>query len=114
MAVATLWKLFQARWKNGCDSSLCPNARRICLARGKIPCDILFIGEAPSVSSDVIGRPFIGPTGNVLDDIIRRSVPKDVRCAFTNVVGCMPKDPGNKSKAIPPSDEAILACRPRL
>ena len=43
----TEWELFRERWKGGCGSSLCSNAKHVCLARGRIPSDILFVGEAP-------------------------------------------------------------------
>src|SRR4051812_31148617 len=111
----TPWESFRARWGKGCSSSLCPKANRICLARGKVPCDVLFVGEAPSVGADVVGQPFVGKTGLVLDDIIKRSMPDDVRWAFTNLVGCIPRNSEGGGKAVKePPAEAILACQPRL
>lgn len=44
------------------------------LGRGDIPCDLLFIGEAPGVSEDALGQPFIGPAGKLLDQLIKSSV----------------------------------------
>jgi DNA polymerase len=35
-----------------------------------VPCDVLFIGEAPGESEDAIGIPFIGPAGHLLGRII--------------------------------------------
>lgn len=93
------------------------------LARGTVPCDVLFVGEAPGASEDVIGRPFVGPAGHLLDEIIKNSVGSRYRVALTNLVGCIPRaDPkdlqqlkvADKSGKIDPPEEAIRACAPRL
>jgi DNA polymerase len=44
------------------------------LARGTVPADIVFIGEAPGPSEDSLGKPFIGPAGRVLDQIISQAL----------------------------------------
>lgn len=86
------------------------------LLRGKIPCDILFIGEAPGPGENVIGQPFVGPAGHLLDSIIEQSIYKhnqNWRVSFTNLVGCIPLGDDNKKFTEPPK-ESILACQPRL
>lgn len=85
------------------------------LARGKIPCDILFIGEAPGPSEDVIGQPFVGPAGKLLDAIIEEGIyaHSDWRVAFTNLVACIPKDETQTKFGEPPK-HAIQACQGRL
>ncbi len=110
----TMFQSFNARWKEGCGSSLCPGAKK-CLVRGEIPCDVLFVGEAPSVGANVIGLPFVGECGVVLDDFIKRAGANGAKQAFTNLVGCIPRsnDGGHKAVRKPP-DEAIAACQPRL
>jgi len=81
-------------------------------ARGTVPCDVLFIGEAPGKSEDVAGLPFWGPSGEKLDWIVRRSVaPFGLTWAMTNMVCCIPRK-GAKTEKPPP--EAIDACTPRL
>lgn len=112
--MATKWQAFCSRWKNGCGSSLCSDAKNVCLARGKLPCDILFVGEAPSVAADVVGKPFTGEIRAVMDEIIERAGADVFTHAFTNVVCCVPRNPDDRAKVVPPSQEAILACRPRL
>lgn len=104
---------FCARWKNGCGADQCSRARQVVQARGKIPCDVAFIGEGPGMSEDVIGLPFVGPAGKVLDEIIERAVPDDVRWCIFNMVGCLPTDAeGNKEE--PPTDVQVEACGQRL
>ena len=100
------------RWKNCKSCYLREHRKNVVLARGVVPADVLFIGEAPGDSEDVVGIPFTGPAGRLLDDIIVASLDDEQDCAMTNLVCCIPKDPGN-IKGEPPK-EAILACRPRL
>jgi uracil-DNA glycosylase family 4 len=114
---------------------MCSVARRIVLGRGTVPCDVLFIGEAPGQSEDTLGRSFVGPAGKLLDNIIECSlgVENSVRRsnghpelthALTNVVGCMPRgNAGNKAGepdldqiecCIPRLEAFVEVCRPRL
>ncbi len=73
----------------------------------------MFVGEAPGASENVLGRPFVGPAGKLLDAIIGRSVPVGVCYALTNLVGCIPRDlDGNKVGK--PEHEDVMACSPRL
>lgn len=36
-----------SRWSRGCGGPCCQAARHVCLVRGTVPCDLLFVGEAP-------------------------------------------------------------------
>lgn len=87
--------------------------KTVVLVRGKVPCDVLFIGEAPGESEDVLGVPFIGPAGKLLDQIIADALPDTVRYAMTNLVACIPRD-DTGAKFGEPMDDCIEACRPRL
>ncbi len=61
---------------------------------GPVDAEILFIGEAPGFNEDRQGRPFIGPAGKLLDDLLD-SIGMDRSMVFvTNVVKCRP--PGNR------------------
>ena len=101
------------KW-SGCQRCDLHQARtRVVLARGKLPADILFIGEAPGASEDVLGKPFVGPAGKLLDRMIKDATARlDLRVAITNLICCIPKDKGSKIGEPPP--EAIKACKPRL
>lgn len=61
-------------WKNCKDCQLCETRKKVVLYGGSIPCDILLVGEAPGVSENRIGTPFVGPAGHLLDDMVRDSV----------------------------------------
>jgi DNA polymerase len=74
---------------------------------------VLFVGEAPGQSEDVIGLPFVGPAGKLLDEIIDQGLDGQYDYALTNLVCCIPLDE-NGSKVTEPPKEAILACSDRL
>jgi len=107
------YKRHKAKWSKCEQCSLCENRNRVVMARGKIPCDVLFIGEAPSQSDDVTGVPFKGPAGKYLDQLIKDSIGEDVRCAFTHLVACLPKDERG-TKYAKPDKKQIQACNDRL
>jgi len=80
----------------------------------------LFIEEAPGISEDATGLPFIGRSGKLLDRLLsdvaeRTHVPE---YAITNVVACIPRDlekfflEDNKVRA--PTKPEIDACSHRL
>lgn len=113
------------RWANCQRCLLSKQRQRICLARGTVPCDVLFIGEAPGSSEDALGKPFCGPAGHLLDQIIEQSLGRtqiDVygedswglySYALTNLVACFPRQAKDAGVNEPP-EEAIEACAPRL
>lgn len=111
----TRWQQFLDTWKECTKCPLHQTRKSVVLARGSLPCDILFIGEAPGESEDVCGVPFIGPAGKLLDQIVTASLRgRALRCAFTNLIACIPRDPINLTKYTEPPEESIEACTPRL
>lgn len=117
--MASKYQLHVTTWKHCTQCPLCETRKNVVLARGQVPADVLFIGEAPGNSEDALGKPFIGPAGKLLDHIIERAVELCANrptMAFTNLVACMPKewkDHLGKVK-IEPQEEHIKACSDRL
>ena len=107
------WKGHKRNWVNCQDCELCETRTKTVLGKGKVPCDILFIGEAPGTSEDVLGTPFSGPGGHLLDRITSSSLPENLRLAYTNLVGCIPKECSGKKSKEPPKG-SIEACQDRL
>jgi DNA polymerase len=111
---------FQLHVRDWLDCTRCEShltRKHVVLARGDLPCDVLFVGEAPGESEDVIGRPFCGPAGKLLDKIIGNSCYRGpdepgLSIALTNLVGCIPREDGKKAGE--PDHECIMTCRPRL
>jgi uracil-DNA glycosylase family 4 len=115
----SLFQLHCDRWKRGCGAKECGGSDglghgvKVCLARGQIPCDVLFIGEAPGENENAAGFPFVGPAGRLLDRIVERALPPGARAAYGNIVGCLPREEGG-GKLREPSAEQVLTCSDRL
>lgn len=109
----SLFQQHRQRWDGCTKCDLHLTRSKIVYYRGRIPCEILFVGEAPWTAEDASGLPFDGAAGDLLNSIVAAAVPSDLRCAFTNVVCCKPprKEDGSPGK---PTQKDILACRPRL
>jgi uracil-DNA glycosylase len=108
--------LYQEHVKTWSACQLCELSQvrtKVVLARGSVPCDVLFIGEAPGPSEDVIGVPFVGPAGKLFNGILARAMPGNVSYALTNLVCCIPRDEDGAKFSEPPP-EAIEECMPRL
>lgn len=107
------------KWK-GCQlCKLCKGRKQTILARGKLPCDVFFLGEAPGESEDELGKPFWGPAGLLMDDIVARACEEaeikqaDWKFLFSNLLACIPRDETTR-KLIEPPDYAVKACSPRV
>jgi uracil-DNA glycosylase len=67
------WALLVADWHQCGRCELSRFRRRVCIAKGDVPCDFAFVGEGPGDSENLIGQPFMGPAGDLLDRIVRGS-----------------------------------------
>ena len=77
---------------------------------GEGPADarIMFIGEGPGFHEDQQGRPFVGPSGQLLESLLA-SIGMNRRDVFiANVIKCRP--PGNRD----PEPTELSACRDYL
>lgn len=84
--------------------SLCKGRTRAVPGEGNPRAKILFIGEGPGFNEDQQGRPFVGPAGQFLDELLASIQLKRADVFITNVVKCRP--PGNRD----PLPEEIGAC----
>jgi len=107
---------YREHWQQWHDCDKCDLSKvrfKVVLARGRIPCHFLFVGEAPGYAENVLGRPFVGPSGKLLDRLlVDAQIPPESYC-ITNLVACIPLDQSGKKISQPP-ERAIQACRPRL
>jgi len=70
---------------------------------------ILIIGEAPGHDEDIIGRPFVGKSGQLLDKILAAcGFTREQHVYISNIVKCRP--PGNRV----PTDQEAKTCIPYL
>ncbi|MBI4789867.1 MAG: uracil-DNA glycosylase [Chloroflexi bacterium] len=70
--------------------------------------EIMFIGEGPGFHEDRQGRPFVGPAGQYLDELLGLIGMDRQKVYITNVVKCRP--PQNRD----PLPYEMDACRPYL
>src|SRR5438270_8583407 len=88
--------------------NLCKERTRAVPGEGRADAKILFIGEGPGFHEDKQGRPFIGPAGQFLDELLASISLKRADVFITNVVKCRP--PNNRD----PLPEEIQACNDYL
>ncbi|MDA1133075.1 MAG: uracil-DNA glycosylase, partial [Proteobacteria bacterium] len=77
-------------------------------ADGNPESGLMLIGEAPGGDEDLVGRPFVGPAGKLLDRMLA-AIGRDRASAYiTNIVPWRP--PGNRN----PSTGEVAVCLPFL
>ncbi len=88
--------------------NLCKGRTKAVPGEGSPHAKILFIGEGPGFHEDKQGRPFVGPAGQFLDELLASIKLKRADVFITNVVKCRP--PNNRD----PLTEEIGACNDYL
>lgn len=124
MGIKARYKSHIDRWQ-GCKR--CPlhkTRHRIVLYRGTLPAEVAFFGEAPGDTENIKGKPFKGPAGHLLDEIIEEAwsmSESDVRYIIGNLVACLPaakvaaNDPNQEQVGSwEPTKKEILDCSPRV
>ncbi len=89
-------------------SELADTRQNVVLGEGAIPCDILFLGEAPGGREDSTGEPFQGAAGQILRAIMHTAGISALSSHILNVLKCRP--PNNRN----PLEEELENCRPFL
>ncbi|HEY3398076.1 MAG TPA: uracil-DNA glycosylase [Armatimonadota bacterium] len=69
---------------------------------------VMFIGEGPGAAEDRQGRPFVGPAGQLLNQLLLKAGLRRPEVFITNIVKCRP--PENRD----PQPDEIAACREYL
>ncbi|SVB02047.1 uncharacterized protein METZ01_LOCUS154901 [marine metagenome] len=90
------------------DCSLCETRTYSVPGEGPEKSDILLIGEGPGFHEDQQGRPFVGPSGKLLSDLLSLIGLARSDVYIANIVKCRP--PNNRD----PLPEEIKACRKYL
>lgn len=89
----------------------CPlkdTAINLCFADGNPEAQIMLVGEAPGAEEDRQGKPFVGPSGQLLDKMLATIGLDRTSVYITNVIYWRP--PGNRT----PTPAEIAACQPFL
>jgi uracil-DNA glycosylase family 4 len=81
----------------------------VVVSRGSAAAALMLIGEAPGASEDAQGRPFVGRSGRLLDQLLHETgFNPEHDLYICNAVKCRP--PGNRK----PKRHELAACRPWL
>lgn len=78
------------------------------LGEGNLKAVLMLVGEAPGYQEDLIGRPFVGGAGKLLDRLLGEIEVRREEVYITNLVKHRP--PNNRE----PAEEEIEACSPYL
>jgi uracil-DNA glycosylase len=84
----------EIRRHSGCGYEICENATHIVPGEGNPTADVMLVGEAPGASEDKQGRPFVGRSGKLLDQLLGEAGLAREDVFITNVVKARP--PGNR------------------
>ncbi len=88
--------------------NLCKSRTKAVPGEGDPHAKVMFIGEGPGFHEDKQGRPFVGPAGHFLEELLASINLKRSDVFITNVVKCRPPD--NRD----PLPEEINACNDYL
>ena len=91
---------------DGC--ALKATAKSLCFYRGNPKARLMIVGEAPGRDEDLLGKPFVGRAGQLLDKMLAAIGLGEDDVHITNVVYWRP--PGNRT----PTPQEVQVCRPFL
>jgi DNA polymerase len=91
------------------------HATQTVFGEGEAPARIMLVGETPGDREDVVGRPFVGPAGRLLDRALDAAGVARSVVYVTNVVKHFKWEPRGKRRLHKrPSPTEIAACMPWL
>ena len=91
---------------DGCP--LAATATNLVFADGNPDAGLMLVGEGPGAEEDSAGKPFVGPSGQLLDRMLASIGLDRTRLLITNLIPWRP--PGNRN----PTDSEVLTCLPFL
>lgn len=85
------WTELERSCMNCTRCGLCETRTHVVFGVGDRQSDILFVGEGPGEQEDRKGEPFVGPAGQLLDDMLAIiDLDRNQNCYIANVVKCRP------------------------
>ena len=87
--MSTLTKLYQ-EIAHCRQCEIAKNRNKVVPGEGAADADLLFIGEAPGRYEDQQGRPFVGPAGQYLDELLAVINLNRQQVYIANVIKCRP------------------------
>ena len=91
------------------------NATQTVFGQGPADASCMFVGEQPGDQEDLAGKPFVGPSGALLNEVMQQvGIPRE-EVYVTNAVKHFKWEPRGKRRLhSKPSAREVAACRPWL
>ena len=94
------------------NCQLCQGRTNVVFGVGNPNADIMFIGDGPGEQEDLLGQPFVGPAGKLLDDMLSIIDLDRTNVYIANIVKCRP--PNNRDPEENEQDACIGYLRQQI
>lgn len=114
------WDILEESCRACQRCGLCETRHHVVFGVGNRQADILFVGEGPGEQEDLKGEPFVGPAGQLLDDMLSIiDLDRNSNCYIANIVKCRPprnRDPleTEQDACIEYLQQQIALLRPKI
>lgn len=89
------WEALEAACRNCTGCPLAARRQSVVFGDGCQDAKIMLVGEGPGAQEDIQGLPFVGPAGQLLDQMLSIiDLDRKKNCYIANIVKCRP--PGNR------------------
>ena len=105
---ARRWRRWNRLWRQFTGCALRDTATQTVFADGAADAPLMLIGDAPGAEEDRAGRPFVGPAGLLLDQMLGSIGLDRAQLRLGNVIPWRP--PGNRN----PTESEVALCLPFL
>ena len=99
------WESLERTCQNCTRCGLCETRNNVVFGVGPRKADVMFVGEGPGQQEDLQGEPFVGPAGQLLDDMLSIIDLGRDKCYIGNIVKCRP--PNNRDPLETEQDACI-------
>jgi DNA polymerase len=104
-------------WAQRCTRcALAQGRTHVVFGEGDPDAALMIVGEAPGAAEDASGNPFVGPSGELLTELLEEIRLERPAVYIANVVKCRPwsSASGGRKRNRPPTREEINQCRDYL
>lgn len=100
-----VWQGFLQACQSCRQCDLYQSRNKVVVFRGSLNASLMIIGEGPGAEEDAQGKPFVGRSGRLMDQLLKAQEFSEEDYHICNIVKCRP--PGNRT----PSAEEAKACK---